>query len=219
LPAEAAQRLGGLLDALAAEPDPPTTVRDPEQALNTHIADSLSGLEVAGLREAARLADLGAGAGFPGLVLAVALPATQVDLIEATARKTEVIARLARAASATNARAVPERAETWASGDGREVYDAVTARAVAPLAVLLEYAAPLLREGGILVAWKGNRDASEEDAAATAAAKLAMTDEEVLPVVPFPGAEYRHLHVYTKSGPTPDRIPRRPGMARKRPLG
>jgi 16S rRNA (guanine527-N7)-methyltransferase len=219
LPADAAPRLGELLEALAAEPDPPTTVRDPDRALNTHVADSLSGLAVRGLREAARVADVGAGAGFPGLALALALPRAQVDLLEATARKAEVIDRLARAAGATNASAVAERAETWASGDGRGAYDAVTARAVAPLAVVLEYAAPLLREGGILVAWKGKRDPSEEDAAAGAAELLAMSDEEVLPVVPFQGADSRHLHVYRKSGPTPKGIPRRPGMARKRPLG
>ncbi|MFL5516713.1 MAG: 16S rRNA (guanine(527)-N(7))-methyltransferase RsmG [Gemmatimonadales bacterium] len=204
---------------MAQEPDPPTTVRDPDRAVNTHIADSLSGLAVDGLRQAARVADVGSGAGFPGLVLAVALPTAEVDLLEATARKTEVIDRLARAAAATNARAVAERAETWASRDGREAYDAVTARAVAPLAVLLEYAAPLLREDGILVAWKGKRDSSEEGAAARAGDVLAMTGEEILPVVPFAGADSRHLHVYRKSGPTPEAIPRRPGMARKRPLG
>ena len=101
---------------------------------------------------------MGSGAGFPGLALAVALPGARVDLIEAARRKCEVIERLAAAAGVANARAVPLRAEEWGAGEGRGAYDAVTARAVDSLAVLVEYAAPLLREGGVLVAWKGARD-------------------------------------------------------------
>ena len=187
-------------------------------AVDRHLADSLTGLEVEALAGADRIADLGAGAGFPGLALAVALPDTDVDLIESTERKCEVIARLARAAGAPNARAVPERAEDWAAGEGREAYAAVTARALAPLAVIAEYAAPLLREGGVLVAWKGSRDEEEEQRGAAAAEQLGLGDPEVIRVEPFEGAANRHLHVFTKTGPTPEGFPRRAGMARKRPL-
>jgi 16S rRNA (guanine527-N7)-methyltransferase len=170
------------------------------------------------LRRAARIADLGSGAGFPGLPLAVALPAARVDLIESSRRKCEVIARLAAAAGASNARPVPERAESWAAGEGREAYDAVSARALAPLAVLLEYASPLLVEGGVLVAWRGRRDVEEERAGDAAAEKAAMKGVGARRVVPFEGAEHRHLHVYRKVGPTPQGLPRRPGIAAKRPL-
>ena len=187
--------------------------------MELHVADSLSGLEVDALRRARRIADVGAGAGFPGLPLAVALPAAQVDLIESSRRKCAVIERLAAAAGAGNARAVPERAETWASGEGREVYDAVTARALAALPVLVEYAAPLLREGGTLVAWKGAPDSQEEKAGEEAAAVAGLKLAEVRRVKPFPAARDRHLHVYTKVSPTPPALPRRPGMAVKRPLG
>ena len=188
------------------------------------MADSLTGLEVAGLREAARVADLGAGAGFPGLVLAIALSSATVDLIEAARRKAAVIDRLRQAANVENARSVVARAEEWARtppalGGGQERYDAVTARAVAPLAVLVEYAAPLLRPDGVLVAWKGARDAAEEGLGSTAADEVGMALEEVRRVEPFPGARNRHLHVYRKVAPTPERFPRRPGMAAKRPLG
>jgi 16S rRNA (guanine527-N7)-methyltransferase len=208
-----------LIEALAAEPDPPTTVRDPLEAADVHIADSLSGLEVARLVAAKTICDVGAGAGFPGLPLAVALPDARIDLVEATARKAEVIERLATAAGIANARAVAERAETWAHGEGSAAYDAVTARAVDALPVLLEYAAPLLRSGGALVAWKGSRSPDEEAAAVRAAAALAMEAVEIRAVRPFRGVRARHLHVYVKTGPTPAGIPRRPGMARKRPLG
>ena len=131
------------------------------------MADSLSGLEVGELSSARRIADIGAGAGFPGLVLAIALPRAQVDLIESVGRKTAVMDRLIHAAELSNARSVTARAEDFARtpaalGGGREAYDAVTARAVGPLALLVEYAAPLLRVDGVLVAWKGAVDAREE---------------------------------------------------------
>ena len=135
-----------------------------------------------------------------------------------------MIDRLIQAASLDNARSVTARAEDFARtpaalGGGREAYDAVTARAVGPLAVLVEYAAPLLRLDGVLVAWKGARDDVEEGAGAAAAEKVGMAVEEVIPVRPYPASENRHLHVYRKIAPTPPEFPRRAGMATKRPLG
>jgi 16S rRNA (guanine527-N7)-methyltransferase len=217
------ETFGPLLAALAAEPDPHTTVSDPEAAMEVHVADSLSGLEVAELASARRIADIGAGAGFPGLVLAIALPRAQVDLVETAGRKTAVMDRLIQAAELSNARSITARVEDYARvppplGGGREAYDVVTARAVGPLAVLVEYAAPLLRADGALVAWKGARDAVEEGAGAAAAEKVGMAVREVLPVQPYPASENRHLHVYRKIAPTPPGFPRRAGMARKRPL-
>jgi len=232
LPAGAAEGLARLLAALEAEPSPPTTVTLPSEAIDSHIADSLSGLDVPDLRVAERIADLGSGAGFPGLPLAVALPRAQVDLIESTRSKCEVIERLAEAAGTSNARALPVRAEDWGqapAGDGgaaepepssgRGTYQAVTARALAAAAVLVEYAAPLLAQDGVLVAWKGARSAEEERAAAAAAAEVGLALEGVRRVVPFPDARERHVHVYRKVGPTPERYPRRAGMAAKKPLG
>jgi 16S rRNA (guanine527-N7)-methyltransferase len=212
-----------LLTALAAEPDPYTTVSDPEAALEVHVADSLSGLEVPELSSARRIADIGAGAGFPGLVLAIALPRAQVDLLESSGRKTAVIDRLIQAAELSNARSITARAEDFARtppvlGGGREAYDAVTARAVGPLALLVEYAAPLLRPDGVLVAWKGARDPAEEASGAAAAAKVGMAVKEVVPVQPYEASENRHLHVFCKIAPTPPEFPRRAGMARKRRL-
>jgi 16S rRNA (guanine527-N7)-methyltransferase len=219
-----AGQLARLLEALAAEPEPHTSISDEAAALDAHVADGLSGLEVAELRAAGRIADVGAGAGFPGLVLAIALPDAAVDLIESARRKAAVIDRLRQAAQVANARAVVARAEEWAKapsalGAGGEGYDAVTARAVAPLAVLVEYAAPLLRPGGVLVAWKGARNEAEERLGGRAAEAVGLASVGVLRVEPFEGARNRHLHVYRKVAPTPERFPRRPGMAAKRPLG
>jgi 16S rRNA (guanine527-N7)-methyltransferase len=187
-------------------------------ALDRHVADSLSGLEVAALRESEQIADVGAGAGFPGLVLAMAIPTAHVDSIESTTRKTAVIARLIAAAHLENARPLTVRAEEWALREGSQAYDAVTARAVAGLPVLAEYAAPLLRRDGVLVAWKGARDPDEEEAGERAAAIVGLSLSDIVAVRPFRGSQIRHLYVYTKTGDTPDRFPRRPGMATKRPL-
>ena len=188
------------------------------------MADGLSGLEVPELHAARRIADIGAGAGFPGLALAVALPQAQVDLVESAGRKTAVVDRLIEAGDVSNARSITTRAEELgavaaAVGGGGEAYDAVTARALGPLAVLVEYAAPLLRSDGVLVAWKGVRDAAEEAAGAEAARQVGMAVKGVLAVQPFEASENRHLHVFRKISPTPPGFPRRPGMARKRPLG
>jgi len=221
LASEAVKRL---LGALAAEPDPHTTVSEPEAALEVHVTDSLSGLEVRELSSARRICDIGAGAGFPGLVLALALPRAQVDLVESAGRKTAVIDRLIQAVELSNARSVTARVEDFARvpaalGGGAGSYDAVTTRAVGPLALLVEYAAPLLRSDGVLVAWKGARDPAEERAGAAAAEKVGMAVREVLPVQPYPSSENRHLHVFRKVAPTPPEFPRRAGVARKRPLG
>ena len=219
LPEEATvDALARLLAALAAEPDPPTTVRDPLGAVDQHVADSLSGLELEALRRATRIADLGSGAGFPGLPLAIALPDSRVDLVESARRKCAVIDRLAAAAGVENARSLPLRAEELAAGDSRSAYDAVTARALAPLPVLVEYAAPLLRPGGALVAWKGARNSAEEAAGLGAAEIVGLRLAEVRPVTPFTGTLDLNLYLYLKDRSTPNQFPRRPGIASKRPL-
>lgn len=194
----------------------PTTVTDPSLGVEAHVADSLDGLEVGALRAARTIADLGAGAGFPGLVLAVALPMVQITLVESVAKKCAFMRRASAAAGLTNVGVVDARAEDWADGVGR--HDVVTARAVAPLNVLTEYAAPLLRLDGQLVAWKGARDAQEEEDGRAAAVATGLEPVAVIAVAPRPGAEHRHLHVYAKISPTPARFPRRAGMARKRPI-
>jgi 16S rRNA (guanine527-N7)-methyltransferase len=210
-----------VLELLAAERASVSSVVEADQAWKVHVADSLTGLDVADLRKAARIADVGAGAGFPGLPLAVALPAAKVDLIESVGRKCEFIQRAIEAAGIANARVLNVRSEELAAAGspGREAYDAVTARAVGRLSTLAELASPLLRDGGVLVAWKGKRDADEERQAERAADALAMQPENILDVGPYAGSRHRHIHVLRKTGPTPKDLPRRPGIAKKRPRG
>ncbi len=214
-------RLEPVLALLAADPASLSSVRRPADAWRVHVADSLSGLELVG--SPARIADVGAGAGFPGLVLAATLPETRVDLIESVRRKCEFIDRAIEAGGLTNATAICARAEEWAAAPppagGREAYDVVTARAVGRLATLAELASPLLVDGGALVAWKGRRDPVEEQELTRAADRVAMHGEEVRWVGPYAGSENRHLHLLRKAGKTPEGLPRRPGMAKKRPFG
>lgn len=214
----ARQRLQVVLDLLAEERASVSSVVD-ERAWQVHVVDSLTGLEVPELREARRIADVGAGAGFPGLVLAVALPDAQVDLLESVGRKCEFIRRAAAEAGILNATVHNLRSEEWAGAEGREAYDAVTARAVGRLSTLAELASPLLKPNGVLVAWKGRRDPDEERQLENASEGLAMKPEQILDVGNRAGSEHRHLHVIRKAGPTPAGLPRRPGMAKKRPRG
>jgi 16S rRNA (guanine527-N7)-methyltransferase len=214
----ASDQLLRLLELLVCDPLAPTALRDPTEVLERHLADSLIALEcVAAIRTASRIADLGAGAGAPGLPLAIALPEAEVALVESQARKCRFIERTIVSCRVGNARCVHIRAESWRSGLG--CFDMVTARALASLSVVAEYAAPLLRVGGTLVAWRGRRDPQAELAGAAAASALGLEVAAPIPVTPYLGSEHRHLHLMKKICGTPARFPRRPGMAHKRPLG
>jgi 16S rRNA (guanine527-N7)-methyltransferase len=208
-----------VLELLEKEKASVSSVTDPDRAWRVHVADSLTGLEVEELARARKIADIGSGAGFPGLVLAVALPQAHVDLIESVGRKCEFMRRAIEAAGIPNATVLNARSEELAAGEKREAYDVATARAVGRLSTLAELASPLLKEGGVLVAWKGKRDPDEEQQLARAEEELAMRAEAVLDVGDRAGSKHRHLHILRKLRPTPKALPRRPGMAKKRPRG
>lgn len=212
-----AAQLESFAAILAKDENAPTTVRKPELVRDDHLADALVALELPLVRQALTIADLGAGAGVPGIPLAVALPKAQVHLLEGSRRKCEFMAQVVARLELGNAEVVHGRAETWHEGLGR--FDVVTARALAPLDVVAEYAAPLLRLGGAMVAWRGKREPQVEADGARAAELLGLSTEAPVHVQPYNGAEHRYLHVMSKVRETPDRFPRRDGVARKRPLG
>lgn len=216
VPPAGAAALERLLELLATDATAPTAVRDPGRAVHAHVADALSGLAIPELTGAGRVADIGAGAGVPGLVLAAARPRMAVVEIDSVARKCAFVERAIGAMGLANAEVVCARAEEWLAG--REACDAVTARAVAPLPVLVEYAAPLLRAGGALVAWKGVPEPGEEADGDAAAQVLGLSPARVIEIPPFPDADRRRLYVYLKVRSLPNGYPRRAGIARKRPL-
>jgi 16S rRNA (guanine527-N7)-methyltransferase len=210
-------QLAALARLVANDPAAPTTVREPGGILRDHLSDSLVGMELDCVSRATAIADLGAGAGFPGLPLAIAMPRAAVSLVESSGRKCVFLERAIETCGVANADVVRARAEEWRAGLGS--CDLVVARALAPLAVVAEYAAPLLRVGGSLVAWRGGRDPGDEAAGARAASVLGLEPAPPLQVKPYAGAVRRHLHTMVKIAETPDRFPRRPGVARRRPLG
>jgi 16S rRNA (guanine527-N7)-methyltransferase len=210
--------LEALLELLA-EPRAPIASSTVERAREVHLADSLSGLEIEPVRAAGRIADLGSGAGLPGLVLAASRPETRFDLLESISRRCDFLHEAIDRMGLANARVICERSEEWARGQGREAYDAVTTRSVGRLTALAELASPLLRDGGVLVAWKGARSDQEEAELARASDRLAMEPMEIRSVRPYQASRNRHIHLLRKNGPTPNELPRRPGMAAKRPFG
>jgi 16S rRNA (guanine527-N7)-methyltransferase len=217
LPPGAAAKLESLLELLVADPLAPTAIRDAGAAINDHLADSLVALELEPLHRCRAVVDIGSGAGLPGLPLAIARPRAAFMLLESARRKCSFLERAIETVGLTNVEVVNDRAELWYEGLGR--YDLATARALAPLEVVVEYAAPLLRRGGVLAVWRGQRDPDAERAAQRAAVALGMGAWEVLPVVPYAGAKHRHIYLTSKVRETPPGFPRRPGTALKRPLG
>jgi 16S rRNA (guanine527-N7)-methyltransferase len=133
-----------------------TAIREPSAAARLHVIDSLTGLVVLRAAGARRVLDLGSGGGFPGLPLALALPADRALLVDSVAKKVRFLDAAIGVTEATGrVDAVAARAEHLARDPGQRTrWDAVTARAVATLPVLVDLAFPLLRAGGCLVAWK-----------------------------------------------------------------
>jgi 16S rRNA (guanine527-N7)-methyltransferase len=216
VPPEGVRALAAILALQAEDRTASTTVRDPDTAVDRHVADSLVALDVEPVRAARAIADIGSGAGWPGLALAAALPDARVALVESAVRHCRYLERAVEAGELGNVAVVNARAESWPEGIG--AHDLVTARALAALPVLCEYAAPLLVEGGHLIAWKGAVGDQEAADGAAAAAELGLVALGVHAVEPYAGARDHTLHVFRKDAPTPARYPRRPGIATKRPL-
>jgi 16S rRNA (guanine527-N7)-methyltransferase len=201
-----------------------TGLTDPVAVVDTLVGDSLALLAVPQLREreCGAWLDLGAGAGIPGLPLAIAVPSARITLLEAASRKCSFLeAAVAATGLEERARVVCERSESYAKqgAPGREVHAVVFARAVAQLAVLAELAAPLLAADGVLLASKTRAALVDEGEAAAAAADCCGLQAE--PPVPLSASplDQAVCAVFRKTGASPDWLPRREDMAAKRPLG
>ncbi|MFN8109018.1 MAG: 16S rRNA (guanine(527)-N(7))-methyltransferase RsmG [Thermoleophilia bacterium] len=201
-----------LWDRMCVEPQNLTAIDDVQEAVDRHLLDSLAGLGSPHIR--GPVADIGSGGGFPGLVLAIARPDLEVTLVESERRK----ARWLEDASAAlpNVRVVADRTEHLARR-ARASFRTVTARAVAPLPVTLELAAPLLAPDGCAVVWSTELPPDALAAAGVAATALSLTPLEPLPVHPFTDAR-RVVRAYRRAGEVPGRYPRRPGRAAARPI-
>lgn len=194
-----------------------TAITDRQGIYVRHFLDSLALARFWG-QPPATLADIGAGAGFPGVPLKILHPPLALTLIESVGKKTAFLTHVINVLGLTQTRVVTGRAETLGRDPGeRERYDVVTARAVAGLRVLAEYALPLLRVGGLLLAPKGADVAGEVEGARRAMALLGGTIEQIIPIE-LPGVEPRILVVARKVAPTDPRYPRAVGIPARRPL-
>jgi 16S rRNA (guanine527-N7)-methyltransferase len=192
-------------DLLVAEPVSVTSVRDPEAAWDLHVTDALTALDLIVRLEPATVVDVGSGGGSPGLPIAIAT-GIDVTLLEASAAKCDFLRRTA-AALGLRCPVVHERSEDFARGDGRESFDL----ALAPPAAAAELCLPLVRTGGHVLLWTADTDVTALERVATEVGGAVAEAAAVRP--------NRHLILLAKCAPTPDRFPRRPGMATKRPLG
>lgn len=195
--------------------------RNVEALVLDHVLDSLScalALEKARTRI---LIDVGSGGGLPGIPLAIALPDAHVTLLEATGKKVTFLELATERLGLENVDVVSGRAEDLGRGRLRDRYDVATSRAVASLPVIEEYCLPLLRTGGLAVAMKGQPPDDELAAGKNAAEELGGSLREVVSVPQLAEMPERRrcLVVVEKETKTPEGYPRRPGLARKRPLG
>ena len=196
-----------------------TRVVEPDAVARLHLLDAVAALPILDAEAPSRAVDLGSGGGVPGIPLAIARPGVAWTLVDSVGKKVEAVRGFAAALALTTVEAVAERAETLGRAAGRrEAYDLVTARACAALPILVEYALPLLRLGGVLLAWKGPIAGDELRAGAAAAGAPGGGAPEMRRTGIAALGEHRFLLV-RKVRPTPGRYPRRPGEPSRRPLG
>jgi 16S rRNA (guanine527-N7)-methyltransferase len=196
-----------------------TRIVESQAVAALHLLDALSGAPH--LSEAGRIADLGSGGGVPALPLALAMPGSHWTLVESTGKKADALRGFVAGLGLEGVDVAAVRAEELGRAQPhRGRYDAVTARACAPLPVLVEYALPLLRIGGRLVAWKGTLAARDPELRAGARASRQLGGSPPRVVASGLPALGGHTFVLVdKVAATPVGFPRRPGEPARRPLG
>lgn len=194
-----------------------TAITDDEGVAEKHFADSLLPLTLAALPQGASLVDVGSGAGFPGLPMALARPDLRVTFLDSLQKRLTFLAALTAELNVP-ATMLHARAEDAGQNTAyRERFDVATARAVANLNALAEYCLPLVRVGGLFLALKGAAGEEELAAAAGAIAKLGGR-VEATHCYALPGGDARVLLVIRKEKPTPIQYPRTAALMKKKPL-
>lgn len=205
-----------------------TAIHDFSETVEKHFIDSIYPFAKGMLPAEGNLLDLGSGAGFPGIPLKIMFPAMEITLLDSLEKRVAFLNHVIKELKLDNIQALHGRAEDMARGELRESFSLVTARAVAPLSVLLEYGIPFLKSGGVMAAYKTRGAAVSECAEAEKAALLLALKPEDFSVIPYmlpPGEDIlpgsrRDLAIVKvkKSAPTPEKYPRRAGIPAKRPL-
>ena len=195
-----------------------TAITNYSDAVNKHLIDSIMLLKYLNI-EGLKIADIGTGAGFPGIPLAIYHENVIIDLIEASKKKCEFLAAVCNKLEFNNVSIIHERAEEVGNNImHREKYDIVICRAVASMNILAEYALPLLLQGGKFIAYKGPNIDQEIKDSFNAFNILGGRLKDVISFNLSLGGENRTLVVVEKEHPTPGKYPRRIGIPTKRPL-
>lgn len=195
-----------------------TGIRDRDESLVKNVYDSLTAYDPAYFPEGGRVLDLGTGAGFPGMILALLRPDMQFVLMDSIQKKLRCVEEAGAAAGAENVKCLHMRAEEGGRRKKlRETFDVVTARAVKSLPVVAEWALPFVKEGGVFLAMKGP-GAEEELAAAEKLLALMETKLEEKKDLRLPTGEERCILILRKTGPVPKTFPRKVGVAEKNPI-
>ena len=231
---EQAERFSEYFDLLTAwnERVNLTAITDFEEVIEKHFLDSLAPLfacessEKAGsartkidIMQEKRLIDVGTGAGFPGIPLAIMLPGLCVTLLDSLNKRSDFQREVVRVLGLENVQVINGRAEDVSRETShRENYDLAVARAVSDAAVLAEYCLPFVRTGGSFIAYKAGDVDAELKAAENAIKTLGGELSGVLPYTLQPSGSRRTLAIISKTGPTPEKYPRRAGMPAKRPI-
>lgn len=196
-----------------------TAITDPGEVAVKHMADSLSCYDERYFPKDASLLDLGTGAGFPGIPLAIFRPDLTVTFFDSLQKRLNFLNEVCRETGLRKVAFLHGRAEEMAHQEAyREQFDLVTSRAVARLSILCEWALPYVRKNGLFIALKGAQYEEEIKEASNALRILGGTLEEVRPVM-LPGLSDKRAVLYIrKSGTSPAKYPRKPKMAAKHPL-
>jgi len=196
-----------------------TRVVEPEPVARLHLLDALAALPLVDAIKPGRALDLGSGGGVPGIVLAMARPEWSWTLVDSVRKKADALRSFVDALALPNVEVLADRAEALGRDPAlRGSFSLVTARACAALPVLVEYALPLLRIGGTLVAWKGPITSDELTAGASASRLLGGGQPSVDPSGHDVLGDHRFVRI-GKERDTPEAYPRRPGEPARRPLG
>ena len=198
-----------------------TAITDPHEVAVKHFVDSLTALDDDAhiFKQGAKLLDLGTGAGFPGIPLAIMRPDLEIVLFDSLRKRLNFLSAVISELNLSKVTTLHGRAEDMSHDDRhREAYDLVTSRAVARLPVLLEWALPYVKQNGYMVALKGAAYEDEINEAAKALTILKGNIEQVKPVQLPTLTDKRAIIYIKKTGVTPKLYPRKPKDIKTKPL-